>query len=109
MGDAGGIASALARLVRMKQIDSVDWVKAKQLVKSLANSCSVIQPSDSLRATSVELLERYDLPAADAFQLGSATRCLRCQGTVIPEETLPELSLFLLFIPLNRRIPPTRF
>jgi hypothetical protein len=52
------IASALARLVRMKQLDSVDWVKAKQLVKSLADSWSVIQPSDSLRATSVELLER---------------------------------------------------
>ena len=56
----------------MKQIDSVDWVKAKQLVKSLANSWSLIQPSDSLRATSVELLERYDLPAADAFQLAAA-------------------------------------
>lgn len=66
------IASALARLVRMKQLDSVNWVKAKQLVKSLADSWSVIQPSDSLRTTSVELLERYDLPAADAFQLTAA-------------------------------------
>jgi uncharacterized protein len=66
------IASALARLVRMKQLDSVDWVKAKQLVKSLADSWSVIQPSDSLRATSVELLDRYDLRAADAFQLAAA-------------------------------------
>ena len=66
------IASALARLVRMKQLDSVDWVKARQLVKSLADSWFVIQPSDSLRATSVELLDRYDLRAADAFQLAAA-------------------------------------
>jgi predicted nucleic acid-binding protein len=66
------IASALSRLVRMKQLDSVDWVKAKQLVKSLADSWSVIQPSNSLRATSVELLDRYDLRAADAFQLAAA-------------------------------------
>ena len=66
------IASALARLMRMKQLDSSDWVKARKLAKSLADSWSVIQPSDALRAKSVQLVDRYDVRAADAFQLTAA-------------------------------------
>jgi predicted nucleic acid-binding protein len=66
------IASALARLVRMKQLDSRDWAKAAKLAKSLADSWSVIQPSDALRATSIQIVDRYDLRAADAFQLAAA-------------------------------------
>ena len=58
--------------MRTQRLSSVEWVKAKQLVKSLAASWFVIQPSDSLGATSVELLDRYDLRAADAFQLAAA-------------------------------------
>ncbi len=66
------IASALARLMRMKQIDSGDWAKASKLAQSLADSWSVIQPSDALRATSIPLVDRYDLQAADSFQLAAA-------------------------------------
>jgi predicted nucleic acid-binding protein len=66
------IASALARLMRMKELDSRDWAKASKLAKSLAGSWSVIQPSDALRATSIQLVDRYDLRAADSFQLAAA-------------------------------------
>jgi predicted nucleic acid-binding protein len=65
------IASALARLMRMKQLDSRDWSRASKLAKSLADSWSVIQPSDALRATSIQLVDRYDLRAADSFQLAA--------------------------------------
>jgi predicted nucleic acid-binding protein len=66
------IASALARLVRMNQLDAHDWVKAGKLAKSLSGWWSVIQPSDALRATSMQLVDRYDLRAADSFQLAAA-------------------------------------
>ena len=66
------IASALARLVRMKQLDSSDWAKARRLAKRLADSWSVIQPSDTLRAKAMQLVERFDLRAADSFQLAAA-------------------------------------
>ena len=65
------IASALARLVRLKQLDSSDWTKARKLAKRLADSWSVIQPSDALRAKSAQLVDRYDLRAADCFQLAA--------------------------------------
>src|SRR5947209_20539603 len=52
------IASALGRLMRMKQLDSRDWAKARKLAQILADSWSVIQPSDALRATSIQLVDR---------------------------------------------------
>jgi len=72
------IASALARLVRMKQLDPSDWTKARKLAKRLADSWSVIQPSDALRAKSAQLVDRYDLLAADSFQLAAALEW--CEG-----------------------------
>jgi len=66
------IASALARLVRMNQLDTRDWVKAAKLARSLAGWWSVIQPSDALRASSMQLVDRYDLRAADSLQLAAA-------------------------------------
>ena len=66
------IASALARLVRIQELDSRDWARASKLAQTLAASWSVIQPSDALRATSIELVGRYDLRAADSFQLAAA-------------------------------------
>ena len=66
------IASALARLVRMKQLNPSDWARARKLANRLADSWSVIQPSDGLRAKSTQLVERYDLRAADSFQLAAA-------------------------------------
>jgi predicted nucleic acid-binding protein len=55
------IASALARLVRMKQLGPSYWTRARKLAKRLADSWSVIQPSDALRAKSAQLVDRYDL------------------------------------------------
>ena len=66
------IASALARLVRMRQIDTSDRAKARELANNLAESWSVIQPSDSLRNRATRLVELYDLRAADALQLAAA-------------------------------------
>ena len=66
------IASALARLLRMKQLDSSDWTKARKLAKRLADSWSMIQPSDALRTKSAQLVDRYDLRAADSFRLAAA-------------------------------------
>jgi uncharacterized protein len=66
------MASALARLVRMKQLDPSDWTRARKLAKRLADSWSVIQPSDALRAKSAQLVDRHDLRAADSFQLAAA-------------------------------------
>jgi predicted nucleic acid-binding protein len=66
------IASALARLVRMKQLNPSDWERARKLANRLADSWSVIQPSDGLRAKSTQLVDRYDLRAADSFQVAAA-------------------------------------
>jgi predicted nucleic acid-binding protein len=66
------IASALARLFRMNQLHAHDWAKAGKLARSLAGWWSVIQPSDALRASAIQLVDRYDLRAADSFQLAAA-------------------------------------
>ena len=72
------IASALARLVRMKQLDSSDWSKARKLARRLADSWSVIQPSDAVRAKSIQLVDHYDLRAGDSLQLAAALQW--CEG-----------------------------
>jgi len=56
----------------MKQLDSRAWARSHKLAGTLADSWSVIQPSDALRATSIQLVDRYDLRAADSFQLAAA-------------------------------------
>jgi len=66
------ISSALARLVRMQQLSPSDWIKARKLARKLADTWSVIQPSDALRFKSTELVDHYDLRAADALQLAAA-------------------------------------
>jgi len=66
------IASALARLVRMKQLNSSDWAKAGKIATALADDWFVIQPSEAVRAKATELVDRYDLRAADALQLAAA-------------------------------------
>lgn len=66
------LASALARLVRMRQLGLADASKARGLAKSLADSWFVVQPCDTLRRKATELVERYDLRAADSLQLAAA-------------------------------------
>jgi predicted nucleic acid-binding protein len=55
----------------MKELDSLDWAKATNLAKELSRLWSVIQPSERLRATSIELVDRFDLRAADSLQLAA--------------------------------------
>lgn len=71
------IASALARLGRMKQLQPAELERARQLAEALAESWSVIQPSDALRTEAGQLVGRYDLRAADA--LHSAAALVWCQ------------------------------
>ncbi len=66
------IASALARLMRMRQLGPSDWTKARKLATALADAWSVIQPSDAVRAKGIQLVDCYDLRAADALQLAAA-------------------------------------
>ena len=66
------MASALARLLRMKQLAPRDWAEARKLATDVADTWFVVQPSDALRAKSIQLVERYDLRAADTLQLAAA-------------------------------------
>jgi predicted nucleic acid-binding protein len=66
------IASALARLVRTKEISTSECAKARQVAVALADEWSVIQPSNALREQAAQLVDRYDLKAADALQLAAA-------------------------------------
>ena len=73
------IASALARLVRMRQLNSGDWAVAQKLAKRLADSWAVIQPSNALRANATRLVGRFELRAADAMRLAAALEW--CEGS----------------------------
>jgi predicted nucleic acid-binding protein len=66
------ITSALARLLRMRQLEPSDWTRARKLATRLADSWSMIQPSDALRAKAMQLVDRHDMRAADSFQLAAA-------------------------------------
>src|SRR5260370_5739418 len=66
------IASALARLVRTREISTSEWAKARQVAVALADEWSVVQPAEALRDHATRLVERYDLKAADAMQLAAA-------------------------------------
>ena len=73
------ICGALARLLRMQGISPGGHAQAKGLANSLARSWDVIQPSDVLRQNAMLLIERYDLRAADSFQLAAALEW--CEGS----------------------------
>jgi hypothetical protein len=66
------IASALARLMRMGQLDGKELVQARKLAEDLADVWWVMQPTEAIRATAASLVERHDLRAADALQLAAA-------------------------------------
>ncbi len=66
------IASALARLVRMKRINATDCAKARKLADVLSDSWSVIQPTDVVRAKALRLVDQHDLRAADSLQLAAS-------------------------------------
>ena len=66
------IASALARLLRMQQLNTADYTNARKLAQELADSWWEIQPSDAVRARASLLVDRYDLRALDSLQLAAA-------------------------------------
>jgi predicted nucleic acid-binding protein len=77
-GTAVEIASALARLVRTRRINPSEWAEARRLADRLAAAWSVVEPSDPLRALGIQVVNRYDLRAADALQLAAALEW--CEG-----------------------------
>jgi predicted nucleic acid-binding protein len=66
------IASALARLVRTSHLTATEATTAHTLSLRLADSWSVIQPSEIVRNKALQMVESYDLRAADALQLSAA-------------------------------------
>lgn len=72
------IASALARLLRIQQLDSQQWSQSVRLARGLANIWSVVEASDNVRRNAVELIQRYDLHAADSLQMAAALQW--CEG-----------------------------
>jgi hypothetical protein len=80
------IASALARLGRMKQLQPAELARARQLAQDLADFWSVIQPSDALRTEAAKLVGRCDLRAAELL---AASRGL---GVVPAPSEWPRLS-----------------
>ncbi len=66
------IAGALARLVRIKRLDSPTLVKAHATAAKLADNWEVIAPSQAVLDRALKMIELYDLRAADALQLAAA-------------------------------------
>jgi predicted nucleic acid-binding protein len=56
----------------MKQLTPDDWVTSRRLALDLAEGWHIVQPSNALRSNAEQLVERYDLKAADAMQLAAA-------------------------------------
>jgi len=71
------IASALARLVRMKELDANEWTHAGRLATTLAETWLVVQPSDTLRARAALLVNQFELRAGDALQLAAGLEWCR--------------------------------
>jgi predicted nucleic acid-binding protein len=66
------LASALARLLRMQQINATELTAARRLVADLSDTWWMIQPSDVLQANALALVDQYDLRAAASLQLAAA-------------------------------------
>jgi predicted nucleic acid-binding protein len=56
----------------MRQLTARDWATSRGAAADLANEWSLIQPSDALRTKASELVDHYQLRAADALQLAAA-------------------------------------
>ena len=66
------IASALARLMRMRRIAPADYAKARSFADQLSNSWFLIEPVEIIHRRALQLVDQYDLRAADSFQLAAA-------------------------------------
>jgi predicted nucleic acid-binding protein len=72
------VRSAIARLMRMRQISSRGQVQAILLLDQLRTDWREIRPMDHVRERAEQLLDRSPLHAADALQL--AASWIWCQG-----------------------------
>ena len=66
------VTGALARMLRMSHLDALEWRKALKGVSQSFETWFVVKPSETVLATAIEIVERYDLRAADALQLAAA-------------------------------------
>jgi predicted nucleic acid-binding protein len=82
------ITSALAHLLRRREITPNEFAQAKLQAEGLANLWQVIEPSARVALDARTLLERYPLRAADALQLAAALQW--CEGK-------PKSRVFLTF------------
>lgn len=64
--------SALARLLREKQINDVEFKHAMMRLRQLRQSWSEILPTEEVRDLAGTLLIKHSLRAADSFQLAAA-------------------------------------
>jgi predicted nucleic acid-binding protein len=75
------VHSAIARLRRLGKLKDVDKKGALSRLDMLSRGWKEILPSDTLRKLSTQLLETYELRAADSFQLAAAlTWCQQRPG-----------------------------
>ena len=68
------VHGAIARLQRMRMIDITRADLARRDARDRAALCHVIVPSDDIREFAFQVLDEYDLKAADALQLAAALR-----------------------------------
>lgn len=66
------VYSAIARLERQGDLSAREKAGANSRLEFLAHAWREILPSDRLRQLSTELLDRYELRAADSLQLAAA-------------------------------------
>jgi predicted nucleic acid-binding protein len=64
--------SSLARLVRMTELDGLQFTEALDHLRELRAQWLEVAPSDSLRDFAEDLPDRFSLRAADALQLAAA-------------------------------------
>jgi predicted nucleic acid-binding protein len=72
------VRSAVARLVRIRQINARGQVQALLLLDQLRRDWREIRPADQIRDRAEQLLDRFPLSAADSLQLAAAW--MWCQG-----------------------------
>jgi predicted nucleic acid-binding protein len=66
------IRGSFARLVRVGKLTSNGQVQALVVLDRLRREWAEIEPSGELRIRSEEIIDRFSLKAADAFQLAAA-------------------------------------
>ena len=71
-GTSVEIAGALARLLRMSLLSHAEWLQAHRIASFFAREWTEVSPSDGLRTRAGQVVGKYDLRAADAFQLAAA-------------------------------------